>query len=172
MACSRNPLSWKPLFVSQGTRIHVIDLVIPHNSVLSPEGSTISLTEQLWGQLIKSNLGPFSVYGWTRSCPMRDDVRYVTSSLFGWEFVLRKIESGPCCRWAHLMYDVIQTQSLLQKAFRWIDYVYNMCGGLFYWHGLTLIPACKSNYTHYQVWDELLSHSQTSTVEPLKFGNG
>ena len=25
----------------------------------------------------------------------------------------------------------------------------------FYWHGLTLIPACISNYIHYKVWDEI-----------------
>ena len=27
--------------------------------------------------------------------------------------------------------------------------------GLFYWHGLTLIPAWISNYIHYEVWDEI-----------------
>ena len=27
--------------------------------------------------------------------------------------------------------------------------------GLFYWHGLTLIPAWISNYIHYKVWDQI-----------------
>ena len=27
--------------------------------------------------------------------------------------------------------------------------------GPFYWQGLTLIPALISNYTHYNVWDEI-----------------
>ena len=27
--------------------------------------------------------------------------------------------------------------------------------GLFYWHGLTLIPAWISNYIHYKLWDEI-----------------
>ena len=27
--------------------------------------------------------------------------------------------------------------------------------GLFYYHGLTLIPAWISNYIHYKVWDEI-----------------
>ena len=26
----------------------------------------------------------------------------------------------------------------------------------FYWHGLTQIPACKSNFIQYKVWDELI----------------
>ena len=29
-----------------------------------------------------------------------------------------------------------------------------------------------SNYIHHKVWMKLLIHSQTSTVEPLKFGIG
>ena len=28
--------------------------------------------------------------------------------------------------------------------------------GPFYWHGLTLIPAWITNYTHYDVWDEII----------------
>ena len=36
----------------------------------------------------------------------------------------------------------------------------------------TLIPSLISNYIHYKVWDEIIYHSQTSTVAPLKFGNG
>ena len=27
--------------------------------------------------------------------------------------------------------------------------------GPFHWHGLTLIPTWISNYTHYNVWDEI-----------------
>ena len=27
--------------------------------------------------------------------------------------------------------------------------------GPFYWHGLTLIPAWISDYTHYNQWDEI-----------------
>ena len=35
-----------------------------------------------------------------------------------------------------------------------------------------LIPACISNYTHYKVWDGNTNiHSETSTVQPLKFRN-
>ena len=37
------------------------------------------------------------------------------------------------------------------------------------WHGLTLIPAWISNYI---IGTRLLIHSQTSTVQLLKFGNG
>ena len=33
-------------------------------------------------------------------------------------------------------------------------------------------PSWISNYTHYNVLDELLIHSYTSTVQPLKFRNG
>ena len=36
--------------------------------------------------------------------------------------------------------------------------------GPFYWHWIT--------YTHYGVWVKLLIHSQTSTLKPLKFGQG
>ena len=43
--------------------------------------------------------------------------------------------------------------------------------GPFYWHGLTLIPAWISNYIHYELRDNILIHSQTSTVQPLKFRN-
>ena len=46
----------------------------------------------------------------------------------------------------------------------------------FFWdpfnsNGLTLITAWIINYIHYKVWMELLIHSQTSTVQLLKFGN-
>ena len=36
----------------------------------------------------------------------------------------------------------------------------------------TLIPAWISNDMHYKLWDKLLIHSQTSMVQPLKFGMG
>ena len=36
---------------------------------------------------------------------------------------------------------------------------------------LTLIPAWISNYIRYKVWVKSLIHSQTSRVQPLKFGN-
>ena len=29
-------------------------------------------------------------------------------------------------------------------------------GAPFHYHGLTLIPACKSNYIHYKVWVEII----------------
>ena len=34
------------------------------------------------------------------------------------------------------------------------------------------MPARESNYNYHSVWAEKLIHSQTSTVAPLKFGNG
>ena len=44
---------------------------------------------------------------------------------------------------------------------------------LFYWHGLTLIPAWVSDHIPSRLRGmKLLIHSQTSTVAPLKFGNG
>ena len=50
--------------------------------------------------------------------------------------------------------------------------VLNYTWGPLYQHGLTLIPAWISNHMHSKVWDELSINSQTSTVAPLKFGNG
>ena len=44
--------------------------------------------------------------------------------------------------------------------------------GPFYEHGLTLIMAWASNCIHSKAWDEITCHFQTSTVQPLKFGNG
>ena len=44
--------------------------------------------------------------------------------------------------------------------------------GSFYWHGLTLITVWINNYINLKCEMELLIHSQTSTVQPLKFGNG
>ena len=41
-----------------------------------------------------------------------------------------------------------------------------------YWCGLTLILAWRSNYINYNMWDKLTYPSQTSTIAPLKFGNG
>ena len=38
------------------------------------------------------------------------------------------------------------------------------------YYGLTLIPVWIYNYLHYKVWDELLTHSQTSKVAQLKLG--
>ena len=44
---------------------------------------------------------------------------------------------------------------------------------LFYWHGLTLIPARISNYMHYKVWDQITYHFPNySAVQPYKFWNG
>ena len=45
----------------------------------------------------------------------------------------------------------------------------NIRGPLNY-YGLTLIPVWIYNYLHYKVWDELLTHSQTSKVAQLKLG--
>ena len=42
----------------------------------------------------------------------------------------------------------------------------------FYWHGLTVIPAWISNYTHYNVWDEIIYPFLNFNVQPLKFRNG
>ena len=42
----------------------------------------------------------------------------------------------------------------------------------FHQHGITLIPTWISNRNHYKVWVKLVIHSQTSTVQPLKFVNG
>ena len=41
-----------------------------------------------------------------------------------------------------------------------------------YIFGIIVIPTWISNYIHYKVWVKLLIHSQTPTVQPLKFGNG
>ena len=49
-------------------------------------------------------------------------------------------------------------------------YVYETWGP-FYKHGLTLIPAWIRNCIHIKCGMKLLIHSQTSTVQPLKFGN-
>ena len=38
------------------------------------------------------------------------------------------------------------------------------------WTHSGLDTPCK--YIHYSMWDEIDSHFQTSTAEPLKFGNG
>ena len=42
--------------------------------------------------------------------------------------------------------------------------------GPFYPDGLTLVPAWLSNNIEFELWDEMAS--QTTTVQPLKFGNG
>ena len=42
----------------------------------------------------------------------------------------------------------------------------------FYEHKFTFIPAWISNYIHHKVWDEITYPFPTSTVQPLKFGNG
>ena len=70
----------------------------------------------------------------------------------------------------------------------WIGSGYNLGPLLLTW--FNLIPKWISNYIHYKVWDEItypmpnfndvtikcglkfIIHSQTSTVAPLKFGNG
>ena len=36
---------------------------------------------------------------------------------------------------------------------------------------INLNPACISNYTYYKCGMQVLVHSQTSTIAPLKFGN-
>ena len=38
----------------------------------------------------------------------------------------------------------------------------------FYWHGLTLIPAWISNYTHYKVWDEITDTAPNFNVYAVK----
>ena len=43
--------------------------------------------------------------------------------------------------------------------------------GYFYFRGLTLIPAWINDYIYYEVGIKLLIHFQTSTVQPLEFGN-
>ena len=43
--------------------------------------------------------------------------------------------------------------------------------GPFYQHALTPIPALMINNIHYDVCDELFIRSQSSSVQPLKFGN-
>ena len=68
------------------------------------------------------------------------------------------------------MEDVID---LMPNEARWFNYTYHFVNGWynivsvisiiigliisgpFYSHGLTLIPAWISNYTHYNVWDEI-----------------
>ena len=66
----------------------------------------------------------------------------------------------------------IAMQSILENDQR----IYNdkeITKGPIYWHWLTFISAWISNYIHYKVCEIiLLIHSQTSTVQPLKFGNG
>ena len=56
-----------------------------------------------------------------------------------------------------------QILSLISDAMTW---------GLSYQYGLTLIPAWISNYIIIKCGMKLLIHSQTSKVQPLKFGNG
>ena len=53
-------------------------------------------------------------------------------------------------------------------------YEHDTAWDLFYQHGLTLIPAWISNHIPGpgKCGMKLLIHSQTSTVAPLKFGNG
>ena len=41
--------------------------------------------------------------------------------------------------------------------------------GPFYTHGLTLIPAWKSNHIPSKVWEEITHPFLTSTVAPLMF---
>ena len=43
---------------------------------------------------------------------------------------------------------------------------------LFYLMGISLVPARTDNYIHDKEWAKLLIHAQTSTLQPLKFGNG
>ena len=56
----------------------------------------------------------------------------------------------------------------LSRTFRWVIRVSSSLSctcifwfqdiyfqGIFYWHGLTLIPALISNYMHYKVWDQI-----------------
>ena len=40
---------------------------------------------------------------------------------------------------------------------RWPSFMmlYGVTRAPFYWHGLTLIPAWISNYTHYNMWDDI-----------------
>ena len=48
--------------------------------------------------------------------------------------------------------------SLCFSVFVWVcnKRIYNSCSScLFYEHGLTLVPAWTSNYTHYKMWDEI-----------------
>ena len=42
----------------------------------------------------------------------------------------------------------------------------------FYHNGLTLNQAWTGNHISVKYGMKLLTHSQTSTVQPLKFGNG
>ena len=44
--------------------------------------------------------------------------------------------------------------------------------GLFYKQDLNLIPACISKNMTSKAWEEITYPFQTSTVAPLKFGNG
>ena len=37
----------------------------------------------------------FSIFGWTRSQPIREDVTYITSSVIGWHLAQPSIENGP-----------------------------------------------------------------------------
>ena len=43
--------------------------------------------------------------------------------------------------------------------------------GPLYLYGLNLIPVWIHNCIHYKMWVKLLIHSQTTTVQQLKFGN-
>ena len=70
--------------------------------------------------------------------------------------------------------DVIYTQrSFLVGCFK--SWEAALSWGPFYLHSLNLLPAWISNYIHYKECEcgiITLTHSQTSTVQPLKFGNG
>ena len=58
---------------------------------------------------------------------------------------------------------------LNQQYFWWCRGQYYECRSPFYYHGLTLIPACICNHIHYKVWDEI---TYPFPVQPLKFRNG
>ena len=44
--------------------------------------------------------------------------------------------------------------------------------GPFYWHKLAIVITWISNFVHCKVWEEITYPFHTSTVQPLKFGNG
>ena len=48
-----------------------------------------------------------------------------------------------------ILYDVLFLFSVIRNGL-------TLSSGSFYWHGLALIPARISNYTHYNVWDEII----------------
>ena len=56
--------------------------------------------------------GPFSIYGWARSQPMREDITYVTSSLIGWDLAQPFIENGLFCKF---LYDTHTSCQLIKK---------------------------------------------------------